>query len=82
MQPEMTFGEALLALQDGKRVARKGWNGKDQWLVMLFAGNLPLAYQEFDVVPCIGMKTVHNKMQPGWLASQADMLARDWEIVG
>jgi hypothetical protein len=25
------------------------------------------------------MKTADGKMQPGWLASQADMLAEDWE---
>ena len=27
------------------------------------------------------MKTADNKMQPGWLASQADMLAEDWIVV-
>ena len=30
---------------------------------------------------CIGMKTADDKMQPGWLASQADMLAEDWIVV-
>lgn len=27
---------------------------------------------------CIGMKTADNKMQPGWLASQIDILSEDW----
>lgn len=29
----------------------------------------------------IDMFTAQGDMQPGWLASQADMLAEDWEIV-
>ena len=30
--------------------------------------------------PYIAMKTVDDKWQPGWLASQADILAEDWII--
>tara|TARA_R110002051_G_C8537295_1_gene470564 strand:- start:448 stop:747 length:300 start_codon:yes stop_codon:yes gene_type:complete len=30
----------------------------------------------------IVMKTAQNTVQPGWLASQADMLAEDWTIIG
>ncbi len=33
------------------------------------------------VQPCITMKTAANEIQMGWLASQSDMLAQDWEIV-
>ena len=31
--------------------------------------------------PYISMWTAQGKWQPGWLASQADMLAEDWVIV-
>lgn len=31
---DMTFGEALQALKDGRRVARKGWNGKGMFLFL------------------------------------------------
>lgn len=31
--------------------------------------------------PCIVMFTAQGKHQPGWLASQADMLAEDWMVV-
>lgn len=31
--------------------------------------------------PYIAMWTAQSKWQPGWLASQADMLAEDWHIV-
>jgi hypothetical protein len=31
--------------------------------------------------PYIAMWTAQSQWQPGWLASQADMLANDWKIV-
>lgn len=34
-----------------------------------------------DCQPYIAMWTAAKQWQPGWLASQADMLAEDWEIV-
>lgn len=34
-----------------------------------------------DINPHIDMFTAQGTMQPGWLASQADMLADDWRIV-
>lgn len=42
------------------------WIGEDQ----------PLDSQAY-----IAMYTADGKWQPGWLASQADMLAEDWYIV-
>lgn len=38
---ETDFGGALLALKAGKRVARKGWNGKDMWLSLSGVANIP-----------------------------------------
>ena len=74
MEPIMDFGEALRALKDGKRVARKGWNGKGMWLFLGTPGT-------FSIVPSICMKTAQNTIVVGWLASQDDMLMQDWEIV-
>lgn len=37
----MDFGKALMLLKDGKRVARKGWNGKGQFVVVMPALSLP-----------------------------------------
>jgi hypothetical protein len=34
-----------------------------------------------DCQPYFAMFTADKKWQPGWLASQADMLADDWEVV-
>ncbi len=79
----MPFGYAIEALRKGDRVARRGWNGKGMWLVLIAAGNAIHATTagSFDMQDCIGMKTADGNMQPGWLASQADMLADDWMIV-
>lgn len=88
----MTFGLALEALRKGQRVARAGWNGKGMWLTMdpgstvneLREGS---AYHKaglrgpITINPHIDMKTATGEMQPGWLASQTDMLADDWIIV-
>ena len=35
----MTFGEALEALKNGKKVARDGWNGKGMFLFLLPASD-------------------------------------------
>ena len=81
----MTFGEAIEALKPGKRVARKGWNGKGMCLqynvgtrgVLLGAGK----FKTKGIDPHIDMVTAQKTLQVGWNASQADMVAEDWEVV-
>jgi len=34
MQESLNFGDAIKALHEGKRVARKGWNGKGLFIFM------------------------------------------------
>lgn len=82
----MNFGEAIQELKQGKKVARKGWNGKGMWLC-LAGGGVRAPQSIFNLeneivgfLPWIGMKTVDNCFVP-WLASQTDMLAMDWEVV-
>lgn len=93
----MDFGEALRALKGGERVAREGWNGKGMWLALspgvpaleaskFWAGpNRDYAALQpggvAEVLPSITMKTADGKILMGWLASQMDMLAEDWEII-
>jgi hypothetical protein len=76
----MKFGEAIEAVKAGKRAARAGWNGKDMWIALIHPGNAMFTkfQRSLPMQPCIGMRTAANEMQPGWLASQADMLAEDW----
>lgn len=94
----MTFGDALVMLEAGKRVARAGWNGKGMWLSLSgdgvrnipaaafwSANNADFAASQPDgtapVLPCITMKTAEGSILMGWLASQSDMLAKDWQVV-
>jgi hypothetical protein len=81
----MNFGQAIMALKQGEKVAREGWNGKGMFLRLVF----PYNNSQFDLVEkeiegtfasFIGMKTADNMFVP-WVASQTDMLAEDWMIV-
>ena len=92
----MNFGNAIQALKDGAKVARKGWNGKGMWLVLV-PGTPAAQLREgtpyhtatgldvCEILPHIDMWTTNasgrRAMLPGWLASQSDMLADDWETV-
>ena len=86
------FGDALMALKQGKKVARSGWNGKGMWLILTqgrIVENLePNSFYEkcgFEapVTICshIDMKAADGSMVVGWLASQTDVLADDWVII-
>ena len=77
-QQMMDFGAALRALKRGKLVARQGWNGKGMHIRL---ETFVSQGQQLEFEPCIVMWTAQKKRQPGWLASQADMLAEDWVIV-
>ena len=84
----MNFGLAIEAAKMGKKIARAGWNGKNQYVELATS----IAYVNGDgeivnVEHCnIGNKALAfvgtSGVQMGWLASQADMLADDWRIVG
>ena len=79
-----TFGAALTLLKDGARVRRAGWNGKGMYLVLVPGGtsNHPNVEGGATVtaLPAIGMWTATREFLTGWLASQTDMLADDWEV--
>lgn len=83
------FGEALRLLKQGKKVARRGWNGKGAYLFLLKGGlsgtevHKQHAYlnENIEIQDCISMKTAQNTVCVGWLASQTDMFAEDWIIV-
>lgn len=80
----MCFGQAIELMKEGKRVARKGWNGKNQHIEL--ASNISYIDASGFLVNCkheaIGNNAIAfvgtSGVQMGWLASQADMLAEDW----
>lgn len=79
-----SFGEAIKYLKRGMNVARKGWNGKKQYIQL--ATGISYKTADNEIVNCehdaIGNMAVvfvgTSGVQMGWLASQADMLAEDW----
>ena len=80
------FGESIEQMKRGRKVARKGWNGKGQY-VRIVNPYTDKAYSVTEHEPIdgtlmtyIGMKTADNGFIP-WSASQADMLAEDWVFV-
>jgi hypothetical protein len=78
----LTFGLAIEALKQGKRVARKGWNGKGMFIyIQDFTEYNKIADKCYELQNCISMFTATKEWQPGWLASQMDILAEDWCIV-
>ena len=91
----MNFGAAIQALKEGRKVARKGWNGKNMYLWLKPATVIksewckdPILKEivdankgEAEALGTICMRTADNKILTGWLASQTDILSEDWIIV-
>jgi hypothetical protein len=69
------IGQAVKEMQEGHRVARAGWNGKNMWLAL----QVPDAHSKMSL-PYVYMRTADANLVP-WLCSQTDLLARDWNIV-
>lgn len=86
----MNFGQALEALESGKKVSRAGWNCSGMWLFFVpgseFIVNLApllsvyIAGTKIVYQPHVDMKTAQGTIVP-WMCSQSDMLAKDWGVV-
>ncbi|WP_304039085.1 DUF2829 domain-containing protein [Fibrobacter succinogenes] len=92
--PETTHGFdwAIQQIKAGRKVQRKGWNGKGMFITLQQGStvdgelmrNAPA--KEFytgkkcNIAPHIDMKAADDTYVVGWLASQTDMLADDWQI--
>ena len=93
---EFDFGLALSFLKEGLTVARKGWNEKDIFIYLVNGMTIPksnlrneAALQVVDspienikIYSHIDMRAADGSIVVGWIASQNDMLAKDWFIVG
>ena len=93
----LDFGRAIKLARNGSLIAREGWNGKQMFVYYEPArpafptGNLGSVhaaryFHEIEASQCFVqghfvMKTAGDEIQPGWLASQSDMLANDWMVV-
>ena len=92
----MTFGQAIEAMKQGKKVARRGWNGKGMYVWVMPGSTITNCPNITDphlkaisdanggtvvFVGSVRMKTATGEVLTGWLASQTDMLSEDWVIV-
>lgn len=88
------FGTALKLLRSGYRVHRSGWNGNGMWISLQkgYPDGIAINKNTADstgieegtvckFLPYLMMKTasVETEFVP-WLASQADVLAEDWQV--
>ena len=89
----MDFGTAIAEAKAGKRITRRGWNGKGMFVVYQkgYPDGIPcnrqtaeaFGYKEGDLFQCrpyLQMRCADGTHQM-WVASQSDILADDWEIV-
>lgn len=92
----MDFGDVIRSMKanPGKRFARKGWNGKGMFIYLTPGRQVdldnwkgcPLTRREIErdgvlLNSHIDMYAADGTRVIGWLASQTDMLAEDWEEV-
>ena len=78
-----TFGEAIRHRENGKRVARKGWNGKGIFIELQVPDEHSKMTHPYIYIDTTGLDTTNPdapKDRVPWLASQTDMLATDWVL--
>lgn len=92
---EGTFGQAIESLKKGKRVCRKGWNGKGMFLWLKPFTLVKSEWckdpklkeiadkngGEIEALGTICMKTADDRILTGWSANQLDVLSNDWILV-
>lgn len=89
----MNFGQALEHLKAGRKMARKGWNGKGMFAVYQkgYPEGIPANKQTaeawginegdlFKVRPYLQLKTAQGD-HAMWVPNVSDILAEDWEWV-
>lgn len=86
----LSFSQALHLIKSGRRVTRRGWNGKGMFLFLVpgstFKVNRPPLLgiypegKEINYQAHIDMKTADGTIVP-WAASQSDLLGEDWVLL-
>lgn len=82
----LTFGEMLEYLKQGRKCYRRGWNDKEQYIELgtEISYLTPSGYRINSNHLTMGSKAIvfvgTQGEQVGWFASQADILSNDWAI--
>lgn len=87
MKEQFDFGEALRKLDEGKKVARHGWNGKGQFVYFVpadrYVAKTDAAKSVMDedgkvnYRAYLALKTAQGDITT-WVPSVSDCLAKDW----
>lgn len=90
MEEQFNFGEALQLLKDGRKVARRGWNGNGMFAYLVPAASYPVQtgaaashFGEGSLIPYrayLALKTAQDDVAT-WAPSCSDVLAEDWVII-
>lgn len=92
---QLGFSEALVALKAGQKIARSGWNGKDQYVVAQAANEVESTYiwnphnkahaekigGFIKVAAYCTLKTAQDTLAMGWVPSTGDLFANDWCVL-
>lgn len=81
----LTFGLAIEALKLGKKVARRGWNGKGIFIELQVPDQHSKMSSPYIFIDTTGLQTDNPdapRSRVPWLASQTDVLAEDWIVIG
>jgi hypothetical protein len=70
----MDFSQALLAVKDGQRISRAGWNGAGMWVAI----QRPDKNSKM-TLPYLYLRSAHGQLVP-YLLSQTDVLSDDWAV--
>lgn len=83
---QLSFGHVFDALQQGMRVRRAGWNGKDMWVYRWVSGLIHSDFELYELAGMVGtmtsmylMKGANNELFP-WTPNMMDLNNWDWEI--
>ena len=80
------FGEAIELMKLGYKVARIGWNEKNEFIFLAprefsrKVEEVSSRWSDYKIDDFIVIATAQKTFQPGWSPSQVDMLADDWII--
>jgi hypothetical protein len=75
------FGMAIEELKAGRKVWRKGWNGKGIFIDLQRPEENSKMTSPYIFIDTSGLQTENSdapKSRVPWFASQTDMLAEDW----
>lgn len=86
----LTFGDALILLKAGRRIARRGWNAKNLFVYLVPPACYPAQtgaakkfFGENSLVPYSGYMAIKSadNIVDTWVPSVRDCLAHDWMVL-